>query len=400
MPGNETLTSLVLFQLLASGLFLLFRRWMQRPGSNRFMLLGIYLLPFLLLVPLPSFNTEVTTAFYLHGLPEVSIGISAPSEGSSWHLLYFIPTLFILLTTLTGIIRMSWLRSTGRTERSEGLLLIRHRRVRAPFSFFYWIFLPERKEPDLEKWVLLHEKKHARQLHSIDMLIARSIRALFWFNPFLYILEKEMALNHEYLADRACLEEENEKNSYSEALVSAALGRSNLYEGQAFSLHSQLKNRIHMIQHSSTPKKGGYFFLLPLLLLSLSWVACQQNKPSGEIPLVKEIEVKEALKASEVDELPEMNGGTEALMSFLGSQIKYPEHLKEEGKVAKVMVQFTVTETGKVTDISILNKDAGNDPAFESEAYRAVYDMPDWKPGKKDGKAVPVSMVLPIRFTL
>lgn len=42
----------------------------------------------------------------------------------------------------------------------------------------------------------------------------------------------------------------------------------------------------------------------------------------------------------------------------------------------------------------------GVDPSLDAEALRVVSSMPDWKPGKQDGKAVSVSYTVPINFAL
>jgi hypothetical protein len=63
----------------------------------------------------------------------------------------------------------------------------------------------------------------------------------------------------------------------------------------------------------------------------------------------------------------------------------------------RVMVQFIVDETGKVINPIALN--AGRVPvAYKDEALRVVRNMPDWKPGKQNGKPVQVYINLPVNF--
>jgi hypothetical protein len=63
----------------------------------------------------------------------------------------------------------------------------------------------------------------------------------------------------------------------------------------------------------------------------------------------------------------------------------------------RVTVQFIIDETGKITNPIALN--AGRVPfAFKDEAIRVVKSMPDWKPGKQNGRAVKVYYTLPVNF--
>ena len=42
----------------------------------------------------------------------------------------------------------------------------------------------------------------------------------------------------------------------------------------------------------------------------------------------------------------------------------------------------------------------GDSGEFETEALRVISNMPDWAPGKLGGKAVKVSLTLPVKFAL
>jgi protein TonB len=100
-----------------------------------------------------------------------------------------------------------------------------------------------------------------------------------------------------------------------------------------------------------------------------------------------------------VEETPEFPGGQVELMKFLQKNTKFPTIAKEAGITGVVYVQFVVREDGKVDqdDITILR---GVHPALDKEAIRVVKSMPQWKPGRQRGKAVPVYYKLPFRFNL
>ncbi len=76
-----------------------------------------------------------------------------------------------------------------------------------PHTFFSYIFLNRKKYEarEIPEEVMLHERTHAREKHSIDVLLIELIQIVFWFNPFVYGFKHSIKLNHEFLADRAVL---------------------------------------------------------------------------------------------------------------------------------------------------------------------------------------------------
>ena len=99
----------------------------------------------------------------------------------------------------------------------------------------------------------------------------------------------------------------------------------------------------------------------------------------------------------EVEELPEFKGGQEALFKFIQTNIVYPEEAKKNGIQGKVFVSFVINESGVVDGAKI---ERSVNVSIDEEALRIVREMPEWIPGKKDGKPVKVSMTLPIMFAL
>ena len=98
-----------------------------------------------------------------------------------------------------------------------------------------------------------------------------------------------------------------------------------------------------------------------------------------------------------VDDMPEFPGGENALLSFLGSNVRYPVIAQENGIQGRVYVSFVIDETGNINDVCIIR---GVDVSLDNEAIRVVRLMPKWKPGKQGGKAVKVRYNVPIFFDL
>ncbi|MCE4566765.1 energy transducer TonB [Maribellus sp. CM-23] len=94
-----------------------------------------------------------------------------------------------------------------------------------------------------------------------------------------------------------------------------------------------------------------------------------------------------------VEDMPEYPGGSEALGDYV---YKMQQKIaQEKGVKGKAKVAFTVNAAGKVTDIKVVEKD--NDAAAKG-AVAIASNMPEWKPGKQRGKAVPVKYLLPVEF--
>jgi protein TonB len=98
-----------------------------------------------------------------------------------------------------------------------------------------------------------------------------------------------------------------------------------------------------------------------------------------------------------VEEMPEFPGGQEALFAYIGKDLKYPEQAVEEGIEGVVFVAFVVETDGSISNVNMLRGIGGG---CSEEALRVVQGMPNWKPGKQNGKTVRVRYNLPIRFKL
>ena len=98
-----------------------------------------------------------------------------------------------------------------------------------------------------------------------------------------------------------------------------------------------------------------------------------------------------------VEQMPQFPGGTTGLMQYLAKNVKYPVDAMKEGIQGKVFVQIIVDENGKVSNAKIVQSVS---PSIDAEALRVVYNMPQWRPGMKDGKPVSVKYAFPINFRL
>ena len=93
---------------------------------------------------------------------------------------------------------------------------------------------------------------------------------------------------------------------------------------------------------------------------------------------------------------PGFNGGdVNEFSKWVNEQLVYPENCKKEGISGRVTLTFTVSETGKVTDVKVLR---GVHKDLDNEAIRVVSSSPDWTPGISDGKPVAIKYTFPVIF--
>ena len=93
------------------------------------------------------------------------------------------------------------------------------------------------------------------------------------------------------------------------------------------------------------------------------------------------------------EKMPAIKGG----MAAIGKKVQYPRIAKEMGIQGVVYVGFIVDAEGKVIEPKILKSLA---KPLDEEALRVITKEVKFTPGYYQGKAVPVRMVLPIRFRI
>jgi periplasmic protein TonB len=97
------------------------------------------------------------------------------------------------------------------------------------------------------------------------------------------------------------------------------------------------------------------------------------------------------------EEMPEFVGGLSALYTYLQKATKYPTIAFENNIEGKVVISFVVGIDGSILQPTILRGIGGG---CDEEALRIIKKMPKWKPGKHNGRFVPVRYTIPIQFKI
>ncbi len=123
---------------------------------------------------------------------------------------------------------------------------------------------------------------------------------------------------------------------------------------------------------------------------------------STEVPVIKEevkIEKEEVKIYDIVDEPADFPGGMAAARAYLANNIKYPQTAVDMGIEGKAYLKFIVSESGNISNVKVI-RGVQDCPECDAEAIRVIKSMPDWKPGKVNGRAVNSTFTLPVQYKL
>lgn len=202
--------------------------------------------------------------------------------GEGWNVMaalfyvYLFVAAFFILRIARELYAIARCYRKGRKEKWNNLQLVWNDEYKASFSFFRLIFLNKKylTVDDLDK-VLAHEKVHATQYHSADLLLMQLMSALLWFNPFIWLMRNAVQLVHEYLADEEVLATGIDKVQYQQSLLDH-ITESRLLSVTSTFKHSLIKKRFLMMsaQKAAPVSKYRILVLMPVTALMLLGVAC------------------------------------------------------------------------------------------------------------------------------
>jgi N-acetylmuramoyl-L-alanine amidase len=106
-----------------------------------------------------------------------------------------------------------------------------------------------------------------QQKHTHDKLFINIILLFLWCNPFYWLIRKEVNLIHEFIADKAAIED-NDTAAFAHMILQAAYPRQQFHLTNPF-FYSPIKRRLSMLTKNNKSKVGyiGRVLVLPLLLL-------------------------------------------------------------------------------------------------------------------------------------
>lgn len=392
-------------------------------------------------------------------LPEVVFEETITPTHTNWQefatnslsIIYFCGVILLFIRFIMQLTSIILLRIQCKVTEIQGVRVQILNKASGPFSFFHWIFVhPESHTQEELAEILTHEQTHAHQLHSADIMFSELICIACWFNPFIWLMKREIRNNLEYMADQRVLQTGYDYKVYQYHLLGLAHNKAAATLYNSFNV-LPLKNRIKMMNKKRTKEIGRtkYLLFLPLaaLLLIISNIEAvarttknftreviqtveksteQVTKAVGQIPeqaTVEEVTIPKEIPADiditdkdpsaimqkvntgddddifdVVEEMPVFPGGQTGLMEFIAKNLRYPVKAQKEGIQGRVIARFIVEKDGSVSNLAVARRSASSE--LDAEAIRVLSTMPKWTPGKQRGKEVRVKYTVPIAFRL
>ena len=180
--------------------------------------------------------------------------------------IYTMVACLFLLRFFWQLVSIVRLRNKCRTTDINGTKVYLLESNEGPFSFFNWIFInPTKHNRQETDEIMTHELAHCRQLHSVDILFTELFAIVFWANPFVWLLKREVRLNLEYLADNNVLAGGTDSKKYQYHLLGLAYRKNVATISNNFNV-LPLKKRIKMMNKKRTKRiaKVKYALYIPL----------------------------------------------------------------------------------------------------------------------------------------
>ncbi len=183
--------------------------------------------------------------------------------------LYISVSMFLLARLVIRLYALKKLaKNASARKESPFIHMVTEKRI-SPFSFFNYIFYnPRLFGHDELHSVLEHEKVHARQYHTLDILLLELLKIVFWFNPILWLYKNAVKQNLEYLADRYAIAGAENKKSYQYLMLKQAVDPQEFSFTNSF-YNSLIKKRIVMLNQNQSKKINVLKTLLVAPLLGL-----------------------------------------------------------------------------------------------------------------------------------
>ncbi len=434
--------------------------------ANRFYLLGSMLLSFLIpLIKIPvAENVQKQTIFQLKEIVVSNVAFveNKPeiTTSFSWiSILYLLGIVVFLTLFLLKLYKIYQVKQNSLLEIIDTVEVHRIKNSNQAFSFFNAIFIGN-DNTNIET-ILKHEKVHAKQLHSLDLLFLEVLKIIFWFNPIVYFFQKRIVEIHEFEADSTSVIEN--KSNYYETLICQIFEVNSISLTNNFYNQSLIKKRLVMLQKSKSKKAGmmKYLVVIPMVVFSMvvfSTKAMAQEKAkttnqvkketlikqikefNASVPkeekikvidkefieeivqdideknqkqyLEKNIDTNDPIPFATLENVPAFKGCEnktasetkecfiKAMNNHIATHFTYPKEALVKDIQGRVTILFVINKEGNVEDLRVKGTGKEGSEFLENEATRIMKLLPKFKPAMLEGKPISVSYAQPINFKI
>lgn len=265
-------------------------------AMNRFMLIAFAAMT--LLLPLFRFNflPELQKAtnsgqlsWELSAVPVIhSSNLATTGPAIPWStlllVLFVVGLMCAVVRYLVGLYQINAIIHRSQKERlPDGTTLCMSDKEIAPFSWMNYVVLNGNDIPEQNQAIIRHEQAHVRMHHSYDMIFFDLFTSFFWFNPFSWLLRREIRAVHEYQADQQVLVNGIDARQYQLLLIRKCVGEQKFALANNFR-QRDLHKRIQMMMKKSSEKQLKWRYVAAFPLLFLVMVALSVPKLNASIP--------------------------------------------------------------------------------------------------------------------
>jgi beta-lactamase regulating signal transducer with metallopeptidase domain len=414
------LLQIIALQLLFIVFYKVFLRRETFFEWNRFYLISSVLLS--IIIPKIHINWTSNSEIVYETLAPVIIGSKQieqqmlVQEQNNWlkwiYIIGVIISFGIFMYKIGKLIRLS---QNNKVLDNNGAKIVLVPHQQNAYTFFNYIFIDEKLYQNADIKVLEHELVHIKQRHWIDLLFIESIKIIQWFNPLIYIYQNSLKTVHEYIADKAVLQNTS-LSSYFDKVLQYTFKTQKISFANEFYKSSLIKKRIKMQKKKKSRnwakvKYAG--FILLLFSVTIFVDACKQNdsemSSSNEVKAITKekpsAENNKSMEYPNIDNPPKYMGCTETekekikectlrkIREFINQNFdkSLAKKLGISGNV-KIMTQFSIEKDGTIANV----KARAKQKELAEEAKRVIKLLPKFTPGKQKGETVKVVYRLPI----
>ncbi len=269
---------LVLFYLFY---FLVLRKETYYSSNRLYLVMGLLLAALLPLFPISySISTIISDTSDFFAIAKKSAGetmyVATDSDKKVpfardplfiFSVIYVAGASFFLLRLILQTIIVVVKLHNGKRRLLNGISIIDVKSEFMPFSFFNMVVINIKaySKEELSN-IIAHERVHIQERHWIDLLIIELLTVVFWINPIVWLYERSIKQNHEYLADRAVLLAGYHPGQYQALLINQLMGVEIL--GLTNSLTCSLnKNRMEMMKKEKSKSRMRLLLVLPVIVV-------------------------------------------------------------------------------------------------------------------------------------
>lgn len=275
--------------------------------------------------------------------------------------IYLTGCVFFLVRFTIQLFSLYRLIKKGKHQKTNGFTMVEIKDDVSPFSFFnYIVFNPDKHSPEDLQTILVHEKAHSTQKHSIDMMLTHLLCIFQWANPFAWGYKKAITENLEYLADDTTTESLSNKKEYQYLLLGENITPNTSIPITNTFINSLIKKRIVMLNKSRSHKRSllKMGIVLPLLIIALfiinTEVIAQKKTNSNETKNKWSLDGSERVTGFSVDITAELSDAELKSISKdlkqLGIDLKFKDIKRNsEGEIIAISSSWKKDKVGSGT---------------------------------------------------